>query len=84
MPKKQPNKLANRCSDSGQPVEKQAPAAYFLSLELQNVRCFGEPPQSLDLSDGNGKPAQWTILLGNNGTGENDNPPGTCRLRINP
>lgn len=43
--------------------------AYFLSITLENVRCFGEQ-QTLDLSDGNGKPAQWTILLGNNGTGK--------------
>jgi predicted ATP-binding protein involved in virulence len=42
---------------------------YFLSITLENLRCFGEK-QTLDLSDGNGKPAQWTILLGNNGTGK--------------
>lgn len=44
-------------------------AAYFLSLSLENVRCFG-PKQTLDLSDGHGKPAQWTIILGLNGTGK--------------
>lgn len=44
-------------------------AAYFLSLSLENVRCFG-PKQTLDLSDGNGKPARWTIILGLNGTGK--------------
>jgi AAA domain, putative AbiEii toxin, Type IV TA system len=44
-------------------------AAYFLSLSLENVRCFG-PKQRLDLSDGNGKPARWTIILGLNGTGK--------------
>ena len=43
--------------------------AYFLSLSLENVRCFG-PKQTLDLSDGNGKPAPWTIILGLNGTGK--------------
>jgi ABC-type multidrug transport system ATPase subunit len=43
--------------------------AYFLSLELENVRCFGER-QKIDFSDGNGKPKQWTILLGDNGTGK--------------
>jgi predicted ATPase len=42
---------------------------YFLSLSLENVRCFaGE--QTLDLSDGNGRPAQWTVILGDNGTGK--------------
>lgn len=43
--------------------------AYYLKLELENVRCFG-PRQTLDLSDGNGKPARWTVLLGDNGTGK--------------
>ncbi|GAB4463848.1 MAG: hypothetical protein OHK0029_33140 [Armatimonadaceae bacterium] len=46
------------------------PPAYFLSLTVQNFRCFGNEPQTLDLSDGNGRPAQWTILLGENGTGK--------------
>jgi AAA domain, putative AbiEii toxin, Type IV TA system len=45
------------------------PTAYFLSLEVENVRCFGKK-QKLDLSDGNGKPAPWTIILGVNGTGK--------------
>jgi len=40
-----------------------------LSISLENVRCFSGK-QTLDLSDSNGKPAQWTILLGNNGTGK--------------
>ena len=44
-------------------------AAYFLSLSVENVRCFG-PKQTLDLSDGHGKPALWTIILGLNGTGK--------------
>ena len=43
--------------------------AYFLSIELENVRCFGEK-QKIDFSDGNGKPRQWTIILGDNGTGK--------------
>src|SRR4051812_48648529 len=46
-----------------------AQASYFLSLSLENVRCFG-PRQTLDLSDGNGKPSRWTVILGNNGTGK--------------
>jgi predicted ATP-binding protein involved in virulence len=43
--------------------------SYFLSLELENMRCFSKK-QTLDLSDGNGQPARWTILLGENGTGK--------------
>lgn len=43
--------------------------AYFLSLSLENVRCFG-PNQTLDISDGNGRPARWTVIFGINGTGK--------------
>lgn len=42
---------------------------YFLSLSLENVRCFG-PEQTLDLTDADGKPARWTLILGENGTGK--------------
>ncbi|MCP4107775.1 MAG: AAA family ATPase [Desulfobacteraceae bacterium] len=42
---------------------------YFLDLIVENVRCFGER-QLLDLSDGNGRPARWTVILGDNGTGK--------------
>lgn len=42
---------------------------YFTSLELESVRCFGRS-QTLDLTDGSGNPAQWTLLLGDNGVGK--------------
>lgn len=42
---------------------------YFLSLTVENVRCFADK-QTLDLSDGNGRPAQWTVILGDNGVGK--------------
>lgn len=45
------------------------PPVYFTSLELENVRCFGER-QTLDLTDDEGKLAQWTLLLGDNGVGK--------------
>lgn len=48
---------------------KDYPPAYFLSIELKNIRCF-KVPQKLDLSDSNGFPAQWTVILGNNGVGK--------------
>ena len=48
---------------------KNAPAAYFKSLTLQNIKCF-KGKQTIDLSDGNGKPAHWTVILGNNNTGK--------------
>ena len=42
---------------------------YFTSLELKNVRCFGER-QILDLTDDEGRLTQWTLLLGDNGVGK--------------
>jgi ABC-type multidrug transport system ATPase subunit len=54
-------------SDQAHPDE--LPPAYFLSLSLENVRCFGSE-QTLDLTDEKGNPAQWTVLLGDNGTGK--------------
>jgi hypothetical protein len=65
MAKKKP-KSAGPPEANGEP--RPSPA-YFLSLSLENVRCFREK-QTLDLSDGKGGPARWTILLGNNGTGK--------------
>jgi predicted ATP-binding protein involved in virulence len=50
-------------------TETPSDAVYFLSLSLENVRCFGSR-QTLDLSDGNGRPARWTVILGDNGTGK--------------
>ena len=51
------------------PQTEPPPPAYFLSLTVENLRCFGER-QTLDLSDGNNRPRQWTILLGENGVGK--------------
>lgn len=48
---------------------KVFPPAYFLSLSVENARCFG-PKQSIDFSDGKGKPSQWTVILGDNNTGK--------------
>ena len=45
------------------------PGTYFLSLTVENVRCFG-PAQTLDLSDGHGRHAPWTVILGENGLGK--------------
>src|SRR5205085_5449942 len=42
---------------------------YFKTLKLESVRCFGKS-QPLDLTDGFGNPAQWTLLLGDNGVGK--------------
>jgi energy-coupling factor transporter ATP-binding protein EcfA2 len=48
---------------------RHSTAIYFTSLELESVRCFGQS-QTLDLTDGSGNPAQWTLLLGDNGVGK--------------
>jgi energy-coupling factor transporter ATP-binding protein EcfA2 len=45
------------------------PGTYFLSLTVENVRCFG-PAQTLNLSDGHGHHSQWTVILGENGLGK--------------
>jgi hypothetical protein len=42
---------------------------YFLSLEVENILCFKDK-QVLDLTDKNGNPAQWTVILGDNGVGK--------------
>ncbi len=44
-------------------------AIYFRSLELENVRCFGKR-QRLNLTNGNGKPSRWILILGDNGVGK--------------
>jgi hypothetical protein len=43
--------------------------AYFLSMSLQNIRCFGEY-QALNLERAAGTPARWTLILGDNGLGK--------------
>ena len=42
---------------------------YFKSLSITNVRSFGET-QQLDMIDADGRPAQWTLILGDNGVGK--------------
>jgi hypothetical protein len=42
---------------------------YFLSLTVDNILCFKDK-QVLDLTDENGNPAQWTVILGDNGVGK--------------
>lgn len=45
------------------------PPSYFKSLTIEKVKCFKDK-QTLDLSGGNSKPSQWTVIIGNNGTGK--------------
>jgi energy-coupling factor transporter ATP-binding protein EcfA2 len=48
---------------------RTTPGTYFLSLTVENVRCFG-PVQTLDLSDRDGRHARWTVILGENNAGK--------------
>ncbi len=57
-----------------------SPAAYFLSMTLEQVRCFG-PTQTLDLRGADGRPAQWTIILGENGVGKTTLLQCLCAIR---
>ncbi len=45
------------------------PPAYFLSLSLENVRSFGKK-QTISFARADGRPTQWTIILGDNGVGK--------------
>lgn len=42
---------------------------YFKSLTVEKLKCF-KAKHKFNFSDKNGKPAQWTVILGNNGTGK--------------
>ena len=42
---------------------------YLKRLTLTNVRSFGDE-QELDLTDPDGSPARWTLILGDNGVGK--------------
>lgn len=46
-----------------------SPAAWLASIELENVRCFRDR-QVIPFTTNDGEKAQWTLLLGENGTGK--------------
>jgi predicted ATP-binding protein involved in virulence len=50
-------------------AEHETPAVYFRSIEVENVLCFKDK-QVLNLSTPEGVPAQWTVILGDNGVGK--------------
>ncbi|NOQ64172.1 MAG: AAA family ATPase [Methyloprofundus sp.] len=50
-------------------TDTEPAAVYFSSLTVENVKCF-KSEQTIALSDGNGKPAMWTVILGDNNTGK--------------
>lgn len=63
----EPKRARSRRKPAGSP--DNALPVYFLSLEVERVLCFKDR-QVLDLSDANGNPAQWTVILGDNGVGK--------------
>ena len=42
---------------------------YIRRLEIENVRCFGKK-QMIDFATSDGKISQWSVILGDNGTGK--------------
>lgn len=63
------NKVVTETTFSSERQNTPTVPAYFLSISIRNVRCFAKE-QTLDLSDSKGRPAQWTIILGDNGVGK--------------
>ena len=45
------------------------PPFYFTKLSIENVRAFGER-QELNLAEKDGRPAPWTLIVGDNGVGK--------------
>ena len=45
------------------------PPFYFTNLSIEHVRAFGEK-QELQLADKEGRPARWTLIVGDNGVGK--------------
>ena len=60
---------SKRNRPNGVAPRQPATGSYFLSLTLENIRCFSAK-QVLELSGEPDMPARWTILLGENGTGK--------------
>ncbi len=48
----------------------ESESLFFKSVTVRNIRCFGDEPQTLDLTDNEGKPAKWNLILGDNGVGK--------------
>lgn len=42
---------------------------YLKKIDIENVRCFGSK-QHIDFTGDDGKISQWTVILGDNGTGK--------------
>ena len=49
--------------------QRLEPPFYFTNLTIENVRCFGAR-QELKLVHDDGRPARWTVIVGDNGVGK--------------
>jgi len=63
----QPKKATTRRKPTAS--KNEDPPVYLLSMEVEDLLCFKER-QTLNLSNKDGHPAQWTVILGNNGVGK--------------
>lgn len=61
--------MAGPTDKSTETTNPKEPGGYFLNFSLENVRSFGAR-QTLRLTDKEGHPARWTIILGDNGVGK--------------
>jgi hypothetical protein len=48
---------------------RSSPFVYFTRISIENIRAFADP-QQLDLTNGRGRPTQWTLIVGENGVGK--------------
>lgn len=51
------------------PRKSSGKPLYLLSVNVENVRCFG-PAQTLQLSGERSQPHKWTVIFGDNGSGK--------------
>lgn len=52
-------------------------SVWFAGISLENVRCFGKK-QAIRFVGKDGKPCQWNLILGDNGTGKSTVLMGLC------
>jgi energy-coupling factor transporter ATP-binding protein EcfA2 len=62
-------KVAKRRKKKRKVAELTSVPQYLLSVDVENVRCFG-PTQTLQLSGPRAQPYAWTVIFGDNGAGK--------------
>ncbi len=69
VPAKAPRRAGVKRRSRRKARESTSVPLYLMSVEVENVRCFG-PPQTLELSRPGGQPYAWTVIFGDNGSGK--------------